>query len=295
MINLIVHADDLGISKKVNEGILQAHTNGILTSASIIANGAAFEHAVEICRSVPTLDVGVHLTLVEEQALLTSDVIATLVNSDRKFHRNAKEFAKKYFMGKIRLTEVKQELEAQVRKVLSSGIKVSHLDSHQHLHMLPRIHEITAKIAKQFEIPAIRFTREKIRLSMLKEMRLFSRLFLLSVLNRMPRLPEDLEVKQTDHFAGFLFSGILNKRNLMKVLANLPYDGTCELMCHPGFDDPHSLYSHWKYFWQDELDALLDKDLPGILQEKGILLISYRDLVAQKNIKFEFPAACSAG
>ena len=100
---LIVHADDLGISKKVNEGILQAHTQGILTSASIVANGAAFEHAIEICNSFPTLDVGVHLTLVEEQPLLNTEVIESLVNGERRFHHNAKEFAKKYLMGRIRL------------------------------------------------------------------------------------------------------------------------------------------------------------------------------------------------
>ena len=281
---LIVHADDLGISKKVNEGILQAHTQGILTSASIVANGAAFEHAIEICNSFPTLDVGVHLTLVEEQPLFNTDVIESLVNGEGRFHYNAKEFAKKYLMGRIRLREVKQELEAQIRKVLSSGINVSHLDSHQHIHMLPKIHEITVEIAKQYGIPAIRSTRERFHSGMLKDRTLFSRLFFLLVLNRIPRQIEDPAVLKTDHFFGFFYSGILNKANLMNVIEYLPSDGTCELMCHPGLDDPQSPYSHWKYSWQDELQALLDRELPGILQKKGVTLISYRDFARLKGM-----------
>lgn len=282
MIRLIVHADDFGISQKINEGILHAHAQGILTSTSIIASGAAFEHAIEICRLVPTLDVGVHLTLVEERPLLRADAVASLVNNEWRFHQNAKKFAKKYFTGKIRLQEVKNELEAQVRKVLSRGINVSHLDSHQHLHMLPKVHEVTVKIAKQFGIPAIRSTREKIHLGMLKNMGLFSRLFFLLVLNRIPRLPEDPEIKRTDYFLGFFFSGILNKMNLMKVFHRLPHTGTCELMCHPGFDDPNSRYTHWNYNWNDELNALTDPDVKEFIASNNIELISFRQLAETK-------------
>lgn len=284
MTDLIVHADDFGISEKVNEGILQAHAHGILTAASIMANGAAFKHAIEICNSTPTLDVGVHLTLVEEDPLLSANVIASLVNKEGRFHRNATEFAKRYFMGRIRLQEVKQELESQILGVMNNGISPSHLDSHQHIHMLPKVHKITVELAKKYGIPAIRSTREMIYFGMLKERGLFSRFLILLVLNGISRLLENQGVIRTDHFVGFFFSGILNKTNLMKVLDHLPPSGSCELMCHPGLDDPHSTYSHWKYCWQDELQALLDTELPRILLQKGITLVSYRDLAVQRGI-----------
>src|SRR4051812_1864993 len=103
MLSLIVNADDLGLSEAVNQGIAEAHTNGIVTSASIMANGAAFDHAVRLCQSIPSLDVGIHLTLVEEQPLLSRETIPTLVSDRERFHRHAKTFIKKYASGEIRL------------------------------------------------------------------------------------------------------------------------------------------------------------------------------------------------
>jgi hopanoid biosynthesis associated protein HpnK len=282
MCQLIVHADDFGLSEKVNEGILQAHTRGILTSTSLMATGAAFDHAISIWQSNPTLDVGIHLTLVEEAPVVLAKHVPSLVKSKHQFHQNAVEFIKQYLKGKIRLQEVQLELEAQILKVINRGIRLSHIDSHQHIHMLPKIHEITVGLAKKFGIPAVRLTRETLHLGMLKEKGLFSRLFPLLVLNRFSRFPGDSDVARTDHFFGFFFSGVLNKTNLMKVLDHLPPSGICELMCHPGLDDPHSSYSHGKYLWQDELQALLDKELPIILLKKGITLISYRDLARQR-------------
>ena len=139
MKKLVVNADDFGLSIKVNEGILCAHQNGILTSTSIMANGMAFQHAVDTWKSNPTLDVGIHLTLVGEKPLLNPDVIPDLVNKKGICHQHAKDFVMKYMMGKISQKQIYQELEAQVVKVLDQGIVISHVDSHQHIHMLPQI------------------------------------------------------------------------------------------------------------------------------------------------------------
>ena len=159
MLQLIVHADDFGLSEKVNEGILQAHRLGILTSASVMANGAAFEHAIEMWRSLPSLDLGIHLTLVEEQPVLDPAMVPSLVNETGQFYRHATIFAKRYFMGKIRLGEVRRELAAQINKVMSRGVTISHLDSHQHVHMLPQVLRVTLELAGEFGIglPAGRF------------------------------------------------------------------------------------------------------------------------------------------
>lgn len=144
---LIVHADDFGLSERVNEGIIQAHCDGVLTSASLIASGAAFEHAVSLLRSTPGLDFGVHLTLVGENPISKRDVIPTLLGGDGCFHSHSGAFMKRYFAGAIALDEIRRELDAQIGKVIARGVTVTHLDGHQHLHMVPGIRRVVGELA----------------------------------------------------------------------------------------------------------------------------------------------------
>jgi hopanoid biosynthesis associated protein HpnK len=275
---LIVHADDFGISEQVNSGILEAHNQGILTSTSIMATGAAFEDAVAMCRTAPALDVGIHLTLVEEQSLVSKELIPSLLDADGRFYGHATAFTKRYFAGKIRIAEVIRELEAQIQKVLDHGLAISHLDSHQHVHMLPDIWRAVVGLAKKYHIPAVRLAREKLRVYMLQETGAVARIPPLLVLNLLAGLRGGAEVMSTDHFVGFFFGGNMVKTNLKTVLQNLPAFGTCELMCHPGHGDADSHYRHWHYNWADELAALVDPEIRNLLSNRGVKLISYRDL-----------------
>ena len=278
MLKLIVNADDLGLCEAVNEGIAEAHLSGIVTSASIIANGSGFDHAVRLCHSIPALDLGIHLTLVEEEPLLRAASIPSLVDQGGRLHRNARTFVQKYLSGGIRLEEVRSELEAQVQKVLSRGLCVSHLDSHQHVHMLPQILAMTIDLARKYNIPAIRIPRERVRPYMLKRAAGLLRVCELVVLNTFCRIGRNRSVRRTDHFVGFCLGGRLHKKNLQALLDYLPLTGTCELMCHPGKDDRTGLYGHWGYQWTDELRALVDPDISKCCFCKRIQLISYREL-----------------
>jgi len=277
MLRLIVHGDDFGISRAVNAGILTAHREGILTSASIMAAGPAFEHAIEIAHSAPTLDIGVHLTLVEEMPVLESRSIPTLIEENGCLHKNARTFTKRYMMHRIRISEIRDELDAQIKKVANCGVKISHLDSHQHLHMLPQILRVVVDLANQYRIPAIRFPYEAIRRYMLSDLSEISRLLELAMLNCFCLLSRNTIKRRTDRFVGFFFSGRLNRVNLLQVLASLPEHGTCELMCHPGLDDPDNHYSHWGYHFSDELNALLDPKICRYLERDEIELVSYRE------------------
>jgi hopanoid biosynthesis associated protein HpnK len=279
MLKLIVHADDFGLSEGVNAGIMEAYQNGTVTSTSIVANGVAFDHAVNLWKTTSSLDVGVHLTLVEEQPVLLPQIIPSLVNETGRFWDRAIDFAKRYFTGRIRNSEVRAELEAQIRKVLSCGLPVSHLDSHQHLHTLPGLFKITTELAIKFGIPAIRVPRESLRVNIFGEMRLSPRFLQLAILRLLCVKKRSIPILQTDHFAGFLCGGRLNKANLEKLIERLPSNGTCELMCHPGLDDSTGMYSHWKYHWSEELTALTDPEIIELIAGKGIQPISYRDLV----------------
>ena len=277
-LRLIVHADDFGISERVNAGVIDAHRNGILTSASIMASAVQFEQAVQLARETPSLDIGVHLTLAEERPLLDPGLIPSLVDDTGCFHRHATVFAKRYAQGKIDLEDVRRELEAQVAKVMATGLPVSHLDSHQHLHMLPGVLRITRELAIKHGIPCIRYPRETIRPYMFRRLGQASRIAQLAVLNIFCRLGQKSFTARTDHFVGFYHGGALNRANLAEVVAHLPRKGVCELMCHPGHDDPGSERAHWGYNWPAELEALLDREIAASLRKRGVALISYRDL-----------------
>jgi predicted glycoside hydrolase/deacetylase ChbG (UPF0249 family) len=277
---LIVHADDFGLSERVSDGIVLAHKEGVLTSTSVIATGKAFAHAMEICRSLPTMDLGVHLTLVEEQPVLRPSEIPSLVNASGFFLDHAMTFIRRYVSGNISLMEIRKEFEAQIKRVLDWRIPVSHLDTHQHLHGLPAIRRIVDDLARKYGIPAVRYPREKLRWYMLRDIQTLPRTLQLSVLNFFCWLGKAPVLAHTDHFAGFYFGGQLTRKNLRTLIDNLPPHGSCEMMCHPGLPDEGGVYGHWNYCWADELEALLDPQLPELLRQYGIHLIGYRDLAA---------------
>jgi predicted glycoside hydrolase/deacetylase ChbG (UPF0249 family) len=277
---LIVHADDFGLSEKISDGIVLAHKEGVLTSTSVIATGKAFVHAMETCRSLPTMDLGVHLTLVEERPVLNPSAIPSLVNANGFFFDHATTFIRRYATGNISLMEIRQEFEAQIKRVLDWHIPVSHLDTHQHLHGLPAIRHIVDDLAGKYRIPAVRYPREKLRWYMLRNIRMLPRTLQLLALNFFCRLGNTPVPAHTDHFAGFYFGGYLTRTNLRTLIDNLPPHGSCEMMCHPGLPDASGVYGHWNYHWADELDALLDPQLPELLRHNGIHLIGYRDLAA---------------
>jgi hopanoid biosynthesis associated protein HpnK len=279
---LIVHADDFGQSELINEGVLLAHRNGILTSASIMPTGAAFEHAMRQCQANPSLDLGIHLTLIEEASLVDRQSIPSLINNKGRLHDHYTSFVRSYLLGKINLAEVRRELEAQVRKVLRYEIPISHLDSHQHIHMLPKIRAIVIELAKRYNIRAVRFPRETFEAYMLRERRSWPRLFQLAALNAVCAANRKEDILSTDHFVGFFLGGKLNVDNLKKVLRHLPRSGTCELMCHPGIEGADASCPHAEYDRSKELDALLSPDIAEIVRAEHIQLISYRDLPTKR-------------
>lgn len=276
-LRLIVHADDFGLTEKINEGILRAHQRGILTSASIMACGEAFEHAAVLARSTPALDVGIHLTLIEERPLSPPHEIPSLVGLDGKFHPHAVQFTRRYLTGKINLAEVKKELEAQIEKILAAGVLPSHIDSHQHMHMLPGVLRIAAGLGRTYGIHAMRIPNEFNMLGRFTEVPI-GRIAQALVLSFFCHQANGSIETKTDYFAGFLCGGKLTKANLRTLLTTLPRQGTCEIMCHPGLEGPDSRYAHWHYQWLEELNALIDGEIKRLLRELGIQLISYRDL-----------------
>lgn len=277
---LIVHADDLGISRSVNEGIALAHSEGVVTSASIMAAGDAFEHAIEVCRAHPGLDVGVHLTLVGEKPMLPPEEIPSLCRPDGRFLPDSLSFMGRYLAGRINVREVLRELDAQIRRVHAAGIRISHLDSHQHMHVLPRIFDLTVRLAQQHQIDCIRIPWERPRAAVVASCGSPVRVAQMWVLNQYCRIAmRRLEgLRRPDHFAGFLFGGKLERKNLRLLLSNLPRTGITEIMCHPTSAPSDEIQKAWGYRGDLELDALVDHGLPEFIEGLGFSLSSYRDL-----------------
>jgi predicted glycoside hydrolase/deacetylase ChbG (UPF0249 family)/putative flippase GtrA len=275
---LIVHADDFGLTPSINRGVVDAHRRGILTSTSLIVNGAAFEDAVALALANPTLDVGVHLTLTEERPLATGTARSGLVDRDGCFPPTIFAFAARYLRGAISLDAIRDELAAQIETALGRGLAVSHLDGHQHVHALPGIAGVVAELARACDIHAVRHPAERLQPYMTRDWRRAPRLAGQLALGACAALSPLRDLRVTDDFAGFYFGGRMNETNLLSVIDGLRPGRTTELMCHPGDDDRHDPYGHWGYAWSEELAALTSARVRERLDARGVRLVSYRDL-----------------
>ena len=279
MKRLIVNADDFGLHSSVNRGIRDAHSGGIVTSTSLMAGGEAFDEAVAIAQDCPELGVGVHLTLVGARPVASA--VVSLVDGEGNFCASYPVFLRRYLQGIVKRAEVARELAAQIEKVTRAGIRPTHLDSHQHLHVVPGISAIVLDLARRFAIPAIRIPAEPLGffggLSFsVGRVAGRSGLTVLAGLFRRRALAAGL--KTPDHFFGMLAGGQLNETALQNILQQLPA-GTSEIMCHPGRPDAALARQYsWDYHWSDELAALCAPQTRRLLQENGVRLISFREL-----------------
>jgi len=274
---LIVNADDLGLTPAVNRGVVRAFQSGIVTSTSLLVTGSAFEDAVALARQNPELDVGLHLALVEERAVLGPDVLPTLVDETGRFPRTSAEFIRRAILGGINWLEVEREIAAQIALFQETGLRLSHLDSHQHLHMFPPVFQIVRRLARWVENVWIRNPVGPWRKSPDTPMgRWVQRLGLNLTCLSARRLRDGSQPQMPDGMYGFEVSGRLTQSALEQILRKIP-DGLYELICHPGEDDAETRtrYSHWGYRWAEELEALTARETRLVLQEQGIVLTSF--------------------
>ena len=281
MRRLIVNADDFGLHAAVNRGILTAHTEGIVSSTSLMAGGAAFDDAVRIARHCPQLGVGVHLTLVGASPLLPVAEVSSLLDESGAFYGSYPLFIKRFLRGKIRLAEVERELAAQIDRVRMAGIQPSHLDSHQHLHVLPGIGGLVLDLARRFSIRAIRIPAEPVAFigdTPATVGRLAGRGGLTMLANLFRQHAAAAGIRTSDHFFGMLAGGQLTEPALLAILRRLP-PGDSELMTHPGFADESLADAfRWDYQWDAERQALTAPAVRALLAERQIRLISFREL-----------------
>ena len=277
MKQLIVNADDLGLTPAVNRGVVRAFQDGIVTSASLLVTGIAFEDAVVLARQNPELDVGLHLALVEERAVLGPDVLPTLVDEAGRFPRTSAEFIRRAILGGINWLEVEREIASQIALFQKTGLPLSHLDSHQHLHMFPPVFQIVKRLARWMGNVWIRNPVGPWRKSPDMPMgRWVQRLGLNLTCLAARGLRDGSQPQMPDGLYGFEVSGCLTRSALKQILRRIP-DGLYELICHPGESDAdtRTRYSHWGYRWSEELETLTAPETRVVLKEQGIVLTSF--------------------
>jgi chitin disaccharide deacetylase len=295
---LIINADDFGLTAGVNRGIVEAHNDGVVSSATLMANGPRFEDAVALARSTPSLSVGCHVVLVDGTPVSPPHAVDTLLAirsaQPDKFYSSLSAFAARAMLGGFDRDQLVAEITAQIRKIQGAGLQVTHLDTHKHAHIFP---EILAALLRAARICGVRAIRNPIvpvkvlpprlfkgkrelwkRYGQVRMLHSFSKPFLQRTKRAGLRTPDGvLGVIETGYSVNRNDSH--NEKSLLRqTLAALP-DGTWELVCHPGYNDADLLAAGTRLLdsRDEERRLLTSPELRQFFEEQKIQVIGYRE------------------
>lgn len=274
---LIVSADDFGSFKSVNNGIIKAFKEGIVTSVHLMPAAREFEDALAQARQAGIQEMGAHLCLTGAAPVTNPNLIPTLVASNGRLPKGCVRIALGLLFKKINLQEIHLELKNQLELIKNSGIRITSLSGHQHVHLLPNILNIFVELAKEYKIPVIRYPRlDKliwpITISKLKKI-----CVLTCFGKNMDAVLKKSGLLYTDNFLGLLNSGKLNEEVLMRLLRLLG-QGCTELMTHPGFLSPEAIKeSPFNRNCENELAALISQRVKKLASDLNIKLITFEE------------------
>lgn len=286
MKRLIINADDFGMTAGINRAVTEAHQHGVLTSATMIAAGGAVSEAVPMTHAMPKLAVGCHVVLMHGVPLTEPQIVPSLLGDGRDFRPTFGSFAAAAVFGRLSPSEIAVEVRAQVDRVRSSGLAVSHLDTHKHAHAFPSVFRPLLKAAKDAEITAVRNPFEPefsaalslfagsatafARYAAVRSLAVFSADFRETV--------RELGIRTTDGTLGIAATSRWTRSLLERLLSRIP-NGTWELICHPAYpDEDFRRFSSAGDAGLMELEALTSPWLRDAIHRAGIELISYGDL-----------------
>jgi chitin disaccharide deacetylase len=280
---LIVNGDDFGLSPQVNAGIIHAHQHGVLTNTSLMIAGPAWQDAVARAKDTPSLSVGLHLTLVQGRAALPPHCTSAITDFGGNFLDNPTYAGLRYFFSPRARAQVRDECRAQIEKFLATGLTLGHVDGHLHIHMHPTVQDILFPLLLEYNVPATRITQEPLALSRALDrrpgihMRWESLVLSRLALRAKKKLATTKIVFPTTLF-GLHQSGQITESYLLRLIPQLTF-GVTEFYCHPAFL-PCPEVQRWTptYRRDVELSALTRRSVRNAIEEKGITLISYRDL-----------------
>lgn len=282
MKQLIVNADDFGLHPLINAGIIKGYQEGFITSTSLMPSAPCWQEAVRLAKENPRLGIGVHLTLVGGvPSVLPKEQVSSLLDDEGLFLPDYVAFAKRYYSGAVKKAELEAELRAQFERALSCGANITHIDSHQHTHVLPGINSLVLKLSNEYNIIRVRIPKEGYLFTggfQTGVGRLIGRSGLSFCADMAALRADSLGLRHPQHFYGMLAGGHLNAQLIANILRQLP-EGVSEIMTHPGLDSAAlgKAFS-WQYHWREELDAYLDAGNKALLKELGIEPVSFAAL-----------------
>jgi hopanoid biosynthesis associated protein HpnK len=299
---LIVNADDFGYTAGVNRAILEAHTQGIVTSSTLMANGRSFADAVRLASAAPQLSIGCHIVLIDGEPLLAPDRIPTLASRGKssRFRDGLMSFAALAISGMINADEVEAEAKEQICKIQSTGIAVSHFDTHKHTHIFPKVLRPLLRAAAACGVKAVRNPFGPRRPLLSNELLAKPGLWKRTVEVRMLRgfaakfqaAVDRLGFSTPDGTLGIEVTGVLDERLFRAIAESIP-EGTWEFVCHPGYNDAELQAANTRLRQSRELElkALTLPEARQLLAEKDIELISYREFVERRTVDPEIAAS----
>lgn len=281
MKKLIVNADDFGLHPLINAGIIKGFQEGFITSTSLMTSAPYWQEAVELAQQNPALGIGVHLTLVGGvPPVLPAVRVRSLLDADGLFLPDYVAFAKRFYTGGVRRSELEAELRAQLERALAAGVNLTHVDSHQHTHVLPGVNALVLKLCCEYNIRRVRIPKEGYTFTGGYSTglgRMVGRSGLSLCADMAAVRADGLGLRHPQHFFGMLAGGHLNAGLIANILRQLP-DGVSEIMTHPGLDAAElgKVFS-WQYHWRDELDAYLDAGNKELLRTEKIQPVTFAD------------------
>lgn len=280
VIRLIVNADDFGLTSGVNRAILELHQAGVLTSATLMARAAATHEAIEIARATPSLGVGCHVVLVDGDPVQSAAQIPTLAAAGGRLRPTLGAFLKSLLTNGIHAADIEAEARAQIQSLQSRGVRLTHVDTHKHTHMFPRVLRPVLRAARSCGICAVRNPFEPAwsvnatpaaPIARRTQVRLLRQLFEPAF----RRIVAEEGFSTTCGALGVLATGTLDRHTIENLLSSAPAGNIYELVTHPGYNDHDLAQSNTRLLAsrETERDALLAID--GAESE----LISFGDLV----------------
>ncbi len=298
MRRLIINADDFGLTEGVNRAILEAHERGVVTSATLMANGREFEDAVRRAGGAPRLSIGCHIVLADGLPILSASQVPSLMDSpdsnDSRFReagfREAgfRDTWSSFAWAAIRRRLVPEEIEAeaiaQIRRLQSAGIAVSHLDTHKHTHLFPHVLQPLLRAAAACGVRALRNPFGPVQWGLLARWPGLCRRWLASATlqgwaQQFKRAVRDAGILAPDGTLGVVATGALDERLFAWIVQHIP-EGTWEFVCHPGYVDGQlqRVKTRLRESRAQELRVLLSPHTRDLLAEAKVEVISYRDL-----------------
>jgi hopanoid biosynthesis associated protein HpnK len=296
MRRLIVNADDFGFTSGVNRAIVEAHSRGVVTSATLMANGMAFAEAAQLAKTVPALSVGCHVVLIDGQPVGGTNQLSTLTNGNPAaplLRTGLKTFAARAIAGRLSVEEIEAEATAQIRKIQAAGISVSHVDTHKHTHLFPSVLSPLLRAARVCGVRALRNPfgprRPLQSRDLLARPSLWTRYAEVRILRRFAGRFREAVDRQgfvtPDGTLGIEVTGVLDE-TLFRAIAQTIPEGTWEFVCHPGYNDAdlRAARTRLRESRETELAVLTLPAARSVLSEEGIALISYHHFLAQPHL-----------